>query len=222
MATTSLNSEPIFRTWPPPKLVPQNPKLEGALRVRAFAEQNALAMVEVRPAIVSGHSVTGELDTAQPLYALIENLVAGRLAMVPGTPDHWLPLVSVDVLVGLIAEASLVESVPDRLLALDRTTPNLIGLLSLLAAHLEARPPKHHMPMPLLALLLRLPGLARLMRTSPESLSFLQTTRFDTQVTEQFSRQIGLSWPPIADSILATARCWQTRAQSANVQPASA
>ena len=142
--------------------------------------------------------------------------------MVPGTPDHWLPLVSVDVLVGLIAEASLVESVPDRLLALDRTTPNLIGLLSLLAAHLEARPPKHHMPMPLLALLLRLPGLARLMRTSPESLSFLQTTRFDTQVTEQFSRQIGLSWPPIADSILATARCWQTRAQSANVQPASA
>ncbi|WP_018403827.1 SDR family oxidoreductase [Marinobacter gelidimuriae] len=122
-------------------------KLEGALRVRAFAEQNALAMVEVQPATVSGHSVTGELDTAQPLYALIENLVAGRLAMVPGTPDHWLPLVSVDVLAGLIAEASLVESVPDRLLALDRTTPNLIGLLSLLAVHLEARPPKHHMPM---------------------------------------------------------------------------
>ncbi|MBQ0834032.1 MAG: NAD-dependent epimerase/dehydratase family protein [Marinobacter sp.] len=60
-------------------------KLEAALKVRSFAAQTALDMVEVQPATVAGHSQTGELDAAQPLYQLLDNLSRGRLALVSGT-----------------------------------------------------------------------------------------------------------------------------------------
>lgn len=187
-------------------------KLEGALRVRAFAARHRMQLVEVQPATVAGHSVSGELDPAQPLSQLIGNLVHGRLAMVPGTPAHWLPLVSVDGLAALIAAAVHAQTVPERLLALDAATPNLVGLLRELATALGRQPPTRHIPMPLLAGLLRIPGMAALMNTAPESLHFLQPARFDTGGTEAFMKAHGLTWAPIEDSIRASAAYWRTHA----------
>lgn len=187
-------------------------KLEGALRVRVFAAQHGMQMVEVQPATVAGHSVSGELDPAQPLYQLIANLAQGRLAMVPGTPDHWLPLISVDGLAALIAAAILVQTVPQRLMALDAATPNLAGLLGMIAIELGRKPPTRHIPIPLLAGLLKIPGLPKLMNTSAESLHFLQPTRFDTSGTAAFLKAQGLKWPPIEDSIRASATYWQSQA----------
>ncbi|HBC17853.1 MAG TPA: NAD-dependent dehydratase, partial [Alcanivorax sp.] len=81
-------------------------KLEAAIRVRALAATHDLNLVEVQPATVAGHSRTGALDSAQPLFALLDNLARGRMAMVPGSPEHWLPLVAVDHLAALIAVAA--------------------------------------------------------------------------------------------------------------------
>lgn len=187
-------------------------KLEGALRVRAYAREHGMQMVEVQPATVSGHSETGELDAAQPLYSLIENLARGRMAMVPGTPSHWLPLVSVDALAALIAAAIEAEAVPQKLLALDAETPNLAGLLGVLATALGRKAPTRHMPMPLLAGLLKVPGLAKLMNTAPESLHFLQPTRFDTSATSRFGAAQGLQPAPIEKSIRASAAYWRAQA----------
>ncbi|OGB25992.1 MAG: NAD-dependent dehydratase [Burkholderiales bacterium RIFCSPLOWO2_02_FULL_57_36] len=189
-------------------------KLEGALRVRAFANRHGMQLIEVQPATVAGHSVSGELDPAQPLFSLIDNLAHGRFAMVPGTPAHWLPLVSVDGLAALIAAAVLAQTVPERLLALDPDTPNLAGLLAGIAAELDRKPPTRHIPIALLAGLLKIPGMPRLMNTSAESLHFLQTTRFNTSVTAAFLEAQGLKWAPMEDSVRASAAYWRSHSQA--------
>ncbi|MBZ2190539.1 SDR family oxidoreductase [Alcanivorax sp. JB21] len=190
-------------------------KIEGALRVRAFARRQQMDWVEIQPATVSGHSITGELDPAQPLFTLISNLATGRLSMIPGTPDHWLPLISVDALAATIAAATLADAVPERLLALDPDTPNLAGLLSVIAEALGRKPPKRHIPITVLRALLKVPGLPRLMNTAPESLHFLQPVRFDTTVMAHFREQQGLHWPPVVRSIVASASYWQRLAENA-------
>ena len=184
-------------------------KLEAAIRVRALAATHDLNLVEVQPATVAGHSRTGALDSAQPLFALLDNLARGRMAMVPGSPEHWLPLVAVDHLAALITVAATADSVPQRLLALDPTTPNLQGLLAIAADMLDRRAPQRHLPIPVLAALLRLPGMPRLMNTWPEALHFIQPTRFDTTDTDHFLNQQGLARPAMEAVIARSARWYQ-------------
>ncbi|MDX1802578.1 MAG: SDR family oxidoreductase [Alcanivorax sp.] len=181
-------------------------KLEAALRVRQRAAEQDIELVEVQPATVAGHSHSGLLDPAQPLYSLIHNLAGGRLAMVPGSPAHWLPLVAVDTLSALIAQAALAKAPPSRLLALDPATPNLQGLLAMLADELGRRAPRQHVPLGLLAALLKLPGLATLMQTAPEALHFIHPTRFDTATSAAFMAQQGMAPAPIEQAIRASAR----------------
>ena len=170
-------------------------KLEAAIRARAFARQHALDFVEVQPATVAGNSHTGELDNSQPLYSLLDNLACGRLALVPGTRAHWLPLVAVDHLADIIRLAATADVVPEKLLALDRQTPNLQPLLAQAASHMGKRAPRGYIPMPVLAALLRIPGLSALMNTYPEALHFIQPTRFDTAATEDFLKQHQIAVP---------------------------
>lgn len=184
-------------------------KLEGALRVRTFARLHGIELVEVQPATVAGHSITGDLDPAQPLFQLIDNLAHGRFAMVPGSPAHWLPLVSVDGLAALIAAAVRAPVVPKRLLALDPDTPDFAGLFAVLAKALGRKAPTRHIPIPLLAALLKIPGVSKWTHSSAESLDFLQIERFDTSVTQAFLQAQGIAWPPIGDSIRASAAYWQ-------------
>lgn len=180
-------------------------KLEAALRVRWFASDHQLDWVEVQPATVAGAAVSGELDPAQPLFNLIDNLARGRLALIPGGPDHWLPLVSVDHLASLIKAAIQADRPPERLLALDKETPKLKGLLGIISTTLERRAPTRHIPMWLLASLLRIPGLSAWMNTSPETLNFIQPARFDTSATEAFMNEQAIAPPPISECLRASA-----------------
>lgn len=184
-------------------------KLEAAIRVRHYARTQSLALVEVQPATVVGDSGNGQLDQQQPLYQLIDNLARGRMAAIPGTPEHWLPLVAVDLLARLIARAATADQVPATLLALDPATPSLKGLLGEAATALGRKPPRRFLPMPILAALLRIPGLPRLMNTWPEALHFIQTTRFDTRASDAFMAQEGLAHPPIGQVIAASTRFYQ-------------
>lgn len=179
-------------------------KLEGALRVRQDCKQQRVALIEVQPATVAGHSQTGELDPAQPLYNLIENSAKGRLAQVPGTPAHWLPLVAVDTVAALISAACIAPDAPARVLALDDRTPNLQGLLGWVAVALGRKAPRRHIPLPLLAALLRIPGMPRLMNTAPEALSFIQPQRFDVRSTQAFAARHGIPWPDMAQVVQAS------------------
>jgi len=54
--------------------------------------------------------------------------------------------------------------------------------------------------------LLKIPGLPRLLRTDAESLDFIQTARFDTAATEALAQRHGLTWPDMTEALRVTAR----------------
>ncbi|WP_431474365.1 SDR family oxidoreductase [Marinobacter sp. KM021] len=181
-------------------------KLESAFRLREFVARQGMDAVEVQPATVAGHGLTGELDPAQPLYGLLENLYHGRLAMIPGSPEHWLPLIPVDSLAQVIAVACVANHVPGTLLALDQNTPNLAALLQA-AAHSLGKPgPRRHLPIGMMKALLTIPGLPGLLKVAPESLAFIQTCRFDTTVTERFLAQQQVTLPPFRQYLQSSCR----------------
>ncbi|HLD66174.1 MAG TPA: SDR family oxidoreductase [Pseudomonas sp.] len=182
-------------------------KLEAHFKVLQFMGEQGGDFTVIHPATVCGHSRSGHILAGQPLAELIRNLADGALSGIPGSPAHWLPLVSVDFLVALMVAAAFDPSQSGRqVLALDEHTPNLQGLLAQLAAPLNLSAPRRHVPIGLLRLLLRIPGLARVLRTSPESLDFIQTTRFDTQAAQALAREHQLPWPDIGEALQATAR----------------
>ena len=161
----------------------------------------------VHPATVCGHSQSGHLLAAQPLAQLIGNLSAGKLGAIPGSSAHWLPLVSVDFLVELMVAAAFdPEQVGRQVLALDERTPNLHGLLQVLAEALAVKAPQRHVPIALLRVLLKIPGVPQLLNTDAESLDFIQTTRFDTAATQALARKHQLTWPDLPAALQATAR----------------
>ncbi len=147
--------------------------------------------------------------TAKPLYSLLDNLARGRMALVPGTREHWLPLVAVDHLADIIRLAATADVVPEKLLALDGQTPNLQPMLAQAASRMGKRAPHGYIPIPVLAALLRIPGLPALMNTYPEALHFIQPTRFDTTTTERFLRQHQTSGPDIKKVIEMSTRRYQ-------------
>lgn len=86
----------------------------------------------------------------------------GKLTAVPGTAEHWLPLVTVDYLVELMAVCAFDPAmVGQELLALDDQTPNLRELLVQAAKPLGLKSPKHYISLRLLKLLLSIPPVAR-------------------------------------------------------------
>lgn len=182
-------------------------KLEAHYRAVALANELGVSWAAVHPATLCGHSETGELAAAQPLHALITNLAAGRLQAIPGSPAHWLPLVTVDFLAALLAAlAQQPFATGTSLLALDEHSPNLAGMVAGLAKGAGCRTPSRHLPLPLLKGLLGLPGAETLLQTRRESLAFIRRERYDTTATRQFADAAGLVWPDIHQAIRRSGR----------------
>ncbi|WP_282412380.1 SDR family oxidoreductase [Pseudomonas sp. PS01299] len=181
-------------------------KLEAHFATQQIMSAKGGEMTVVHPATVCGHSRTGHIVDGQPLVALIRNLVQGKLTAVPGTAEHWLPLVTVDYLVELVAVCAFDPAmVGEELLALDDQTPNLRELLAQVAKPLGLKSPKHHISLRLLKWLLSIPPVAWFLNTKPEALDFIQTTRFNTAAVEQFANRHGIAKPDIRQALQHTA-----------------
>ncbi|ROL65690.1 NAD-dependent dehydratase [Pseudomonas protegens] len=181
-------------------------KLEAHFATLELMSAKGGEITVVHPSTVCGHSRTGHILDGQPLVELIRNLVQGKLTAVPGTAKHWLPLVTVDYLVELVAACAFDPAMAgEELLALDEQTPNLRELLVQVAQPLGLKPPRHHISLRLLKWLLSIPLVARFMNTKPEALDFIQTTRFDTAAVEKFANRHGLAKPDILQSLRHTA-----------------
>jgi len=181
-------------------------KLEAHFATLEVMSAKGGEMTVVHPATVCGHSRTGHILDGQPLVALIRNLVQGKMTAVPGTAEHWLPLVTVDYLVELVAACAFDPAmVGEELLALDDQTPNLRELLAQVAKPLGLKSPKHHVSLRLLKWLLSIPPVAWFLNTRPEALDFIQTTRFNTAAVEQFANRHGIAKPDIRQALQHTA-----------------
>ena len=182
-------------------------KLEAHFATLELMAAKGGEITVVHPSTVCGHSRTGHILEGQPLVDLIRNLVQGKLTAVPGSARHWLPLVTVDHLVELVAVSAFDPAMAGQeLLALDDQTPNLRELLVQVAQPIGVKSPRHHLPLPVLKLLLSIAPIARFLNSKAEALDFIQTTRFDTTALEQFAKRHGITKPDIGLSVQHTAR----------------
>lgn len=166
-------------------------KREGDTATRVRARELGVPLTIANPSTVIG---PGQYVG---LAGLVGELWRGRLAALPGGPDIFLPVVTIDYLVQFLASLpEKQESANSTYWLLDDTTPDLPQLVSLLAEHMGVRAPHRFVPV---GVLKRLPR--ALTRADPETLSFLSTDRYDTASAREFADSCGLEQPPVRDAL---------------------
>lgn len=150
-------------------------KAEAHLRVQARARALGVALTVVHPATIVADSERGEAELVSGFGQVAADVAAGRFALMPGGPGHWLPLVSMDVVAGFMARLLRLPAVAgEEFLLLDPAGPELPALLGQMSRAAGRRPPRFSLPPQWLQGLLRIPGLARLLGVYPESLHFVR------------------------------------------------
>ncbi|MER6999341.1 alpha/beta fold hydrolase [Streptomyces sp. NPDC000410] len=166
-------------------------KQEGDTAVRRRAAELGVPLTVANPASVIGH---GQFIG---LASIVSDLWHGRLPAVPGGPGTFLPVVTLDHFARFLA--ALPEdpgAAGQDYWVLDDATPELPALLRLVAAHTGVRPPRGHIPVPLLRLLPR-----ALTGADPETFSFLSTDRYPTASASAFAAAHQLRMPPVQQAL---------------------
>ncbi|MEV5750439.1 alpha/beta fold hydrolase [Actinoallomurus sp. NPDC052308] len=178
-------------------------KTEADAAVRVTAARRGVPLTVVNPSTVIGHSGTGEAGQYIGLAELVQNLWAGRLPALAGTPRTFVPVVPVDYFARLTAAIPEHDPEPGGLhWILDEATPNLPELVRLLAEHLGVRAPRRLVPLPIVR---RLPRAVS--RVEPETLTFLTEDRYDTGSADKVAAAAGLTRPPVRPAL----RHWADR-----------
>ncbi|MGW6707537.1 alpha/beta fold hydrolase [Streptomyces sp. NPDC054956] len=164
-------------------------KHEGDLAVRARARELEVPLTVVNPSTVIG---PGQYIG---LAALVEDLWNGRLPALPGGPDTFLPITTIDYFVRFLAEVPAAPA-GEHYWVLDDDTPLLPGLVGTIAGHTGVRAPRRSVPV---GLLRRLPR--KLTGVDPETLAFLSSDRYPTASARAFAASAGLEMPPAADAL---------------------
>lgn len=168
-------------------------KLESDAVVQAAANRLGVPLTIVNPSTVIGDSRTGESPQTIGLAATVLDLLAGRMPALPGSPDTFVPVVTVDYLAAFTALLSTrADTAGQSYWVLDDTTPSLPELLRLVGRHHGVKVPRLRVPVALLKLLP-----AAISRADPETLSFLSAERYPTRPAEELARQHGLTHPDV-------------------------
>ncbi|MGW5682089.1 alpha/beta fold hydrolase [Nonomuraea sp. NPDC003754] len=164
-------------------------KFEADLAVRGRARELGVPLTIANPSTVIG---PGQYIG---LAALVADLWNGRLPVLPGGPDVFLPVVTIDYFARFLAEIPTREAGEDYWV-LDEATPLLPDLVRTIADHAGVRAPRRTVPA---GLVRRLPR--RLTGADPETLSFLSADRYPTASARAFAAAAGLEMPPVADAL---------------------
>ncbi|MCB9660056.1 MAG: SDR family oxidoreductase [Sandaracinaceae bacterium] len=191
-------------------------KMEAHQRVEQRARELGVPLTRVSPAVVIGHSATGETTQLIGLAETLKQLRDGRLPALPGNEQTWLPLVPVDHLAACLARVpGDAPSEGRNLLVFDEGSPSMTQLIGLAAAPLGVRAPRFHVPVGLVRALPRwLSGVDR------EALSFLSSDRYDAQPITAFEQRTGLARPAIEAAYLRWVAYLQRSDFGASPQPA--
>ncbi|MQY04906.1 alpha/beta fold hydrolase [Actinomadura macrotermitis] len=164
-------------------------KFEGDLAVRRRARELDVPLTIANPSTVIG---PGQYIG---LAGLVADLWHRRLPALPGGPDTFVPIVTIDYFTRFLAK---IPEAPagEHHWVLDDDTPLLPELVSTLAAHLGVPTPRRAIPV---ALLRRLPR--RLTGADPETLSFLSPDRYPTASARALAEAAGLEMPPAAEAL---------------------
>ncbi|MEU7898308.1 alpha/beta fold hydrolase [Nonomuraea sp. NPDC049152] len=163
-------------------------KFEGDLAVRARARELGVPLTVANPSTVIG---PGQYIG---LAGIVEDLWKGRLPALPGGPDVFLPVVTIDYFARFLAK--LPTGAAGEYWVLDDATPHLPELVRAIADHTGVSAPRRTVPV---SLVRRLPR--RLTGADPETLSFLSADRYPTASARAFAAAAGLEMPPVADAL---------------------
>ncbi len=168
-------------------------KAEADLAVRARARELDVPLTIANPSTVIGPG------QHIGLASLVEDLWNGRLPALPGGPDVFLPVVTIDYFSRFLAELPTSPAGQDHWV-LDDTTPRLPELVAAVADHMGVRAPRRTIPV---GLVRRLPR--KITGAGPETLSFLSTDRYPTASARALAETAGLEMPPATDALRAWA-----------------
>jgi nucleoside-diphosphate-sugar epimerase/pimeloyl-ACP methyl ester carboxylesterase len=166
-------------------------KREGDAVVRARAAELGVPWTIVNPSTVIGP------EQYIGLAGFVADLWHGRLPVLPGGRDTFLPVVTAGYLAAFMVDAAdSAEASGRSYTVLDDSTPVLPELVRLLAGHLGVRAPRRTIPV---ALVRRLPR--ALTGADHETLAFLSADRYDTAPAEELARATGLRMPEVTEAL---------------------
>lgn len=172
-------------------------KVEAHARVAQAAAAHGVPLTRISPSTVIGDSRTGETTQLTGLAETLELLWRGRLPVLPGGAQTWLPVVTVDFLAALLARLPAdPPSEGAHVLVFDDRTPTLPALIHRIADRMGVAAPRATIPA---ALLRWLP--TALTGVHPEALSFVSTDRYDPRPLAECTDRLGLIPPPLDASL---------------------
>lgn len=180
-------------------------KIEADFLVRKAAA-GGLPTTILNPATVIGASDTGEAHQVFGIEGLIDGLKKGTLSAVPGTPQAWTPLVTIDHVANFAAKVPLQETEESTdYVLLNQGTPTLKNMVGIIADELNLQAPSKHIPVWALRAVLK-SGLEKRLGTPAETLAFINDYRFDTSTAEAAAVRSGIAQGDIEIALRRTLR----------------
>jgi nucleoside-diphosphate-sugar epimerase len=171
-------------------------KREAHDAVLRRAEALDLPLTILNPASVIGDSRDGATTQLLGVGDMLRQLAAGRLPLIPGDADTFIPLINVDLVAAFAA--AIVEH-PDaagrQYWLLDEQTPPLHDLIRAAARQLQVRPPRGAAPVWLLRWLPE-----ALLGAPRETLDFIAADRYNAAPAHAIAAQLDVPWPDIHQS----------------------
>ncbi|MCA9922541.1 MAG: alpha/beta fold hydrolase, partial [Anaerolineales bacterium] len=179
-------------------------KVRADMWVRETAVAENIPVTYIHPSVVIGDSRTGETTQfGMNFFTTLEDLWRGKVPAIPGTPQHWLPMTTVDYLAAFMARIPDLDwSTGQEYTILNENTPPLGQLLQQAAALMGVKAPSRYVPIPLLTLLLKA-GMGKLTGQDPEALSFIDTIRYDTTAAQKAAAEMELPLPDFVQALQA-------------------
>lgn len=120
--------------------------------------------------------VTGEIPVNQPIAHMISLLKRKKMSAIPATPQHYLPLVSIDYLVKVIGYAATETRLArSELLVAHEQRLTLADMFNIMAAQVGQKAPTRYVSLDLLRMILKWKWLAQKLEMSEEMLDFIRT-----------------------------------------------
>ena len=170
---------------------------EGDAALRAEATGSGLPLTLVNPSTVIGHATTGETSQYLGLAATIADLWRGKLPLVPGSKETFVPIVAVDHLARVMAAlpSTTIRRGPGTGCS-PRTRHRSSTCSPMPPATSASRSPLGTIPT---GVVRRIPR--KLTGAEPETLTFLSTDRYPTRTYRELLEHLRIPEPPATEVV---------------------
>lgn len=156
-------------------------KIEAHYAWMRLAEELKIDWTIIHPATVVGDALTGEIPDNQPIAQMVDLLKRKKMGAIPATPQHYLPLVTVDYLVKVMALVATENSLAQReLLVAHQQRFVLAEMFNIIATQVNQQAPTRYVPLAVLRVILEWKWLAQKLEMSKEMLDFIRTEPLNT------------------------------------------